>query len=94
MWAIATCFALLVLAFSLLRNARPGVASAGQQPPTLVISGGAQPTVLAEEPMIAPLPSEPTLAPEGNDDARRKQDARKRKKKRVVGAGAEGTSEF
>ncbi len=82
MWAIATCFALLVLLFSLLRDARPGVASAEQQAQTLVISGEAPPPQPVAEPMIAPIPAAPTLAPETPESERRSK--RKKRAKRVL----------
>jgi serine/threonine protein kinase len=76
MWAIASCFALLVLAFSLLRSARPEVASAEAEP--LVIGG--PPKVSA--PVAAPQPA-PVVLPLSTvtSDSEPKRPERRKKKK-------------
>ena len=87
MWALASCFALLVLAFSLLREARPGVASAEQSGSgsTMLIIGGqtqATPPAPVAEPIVAPIP-EPAVAPaETTDDSKRSQSESRKRKKR------------
>jgi serine/threonine-protein kinase len=93
--AIATCFALLVLAFSLLREARPGIASAaeeGRKENNLVIGAPPPaPSVAPSAPVVQPIVSAPSEDQEPVKPARR---PRAKKRGRAKPAAGQGSTDY